>query len=83
MSAGIKLKESWQQIVKIREDGEENLRMVVAEESDGEKGTVDADEKLKPNKVYGTNLGELFESHLTHDVWRKLTSIRELMYLLS
>jgi hypothetical protein len=60
MSAGIKLKRSWQEIVKIREVGEENLELLVAGESDGEKGVEKEDEKLKPGKVYGTDSGKSY-----------------------
>jgi hypothetical protein len=60
MSAGIKLKRSWQEIVKIREVGEENLELLVAGESDGEKGIEKEDEKLKPGKDYGTDLGKSY-----------------------
>jgi hypothetical protein len=60
MSAGIKLKRSWQEVVKIREVGEENLELLVAEDNDSEKGLGKEGEKLKPGKVYGTDLGKLF-----------------------
>jgi hypothetical protein len=63
MSAGIKLKRSWQEIVKIREVGEENLELLVAGESDGEKGIEKEDEKLKPGKVYGTDLGKSYRKN--------------------
>jgi hypothetical protein len=60
MSAGIKLKQSWQEIVKIREVSEENLELLVAGERDGEKGDEKQDEKLKPGKGYGTDLGKSY-----------------------
>jgi len=58
MSAGIKLKRSWQEIVEIRELGEENLELLVAEQVDGEKSVGKQSDRLKPNKVYGTDLGK-------------------------
>jgi hypothetical protein len=59
MSAGISLKQSWQEIVKIREFGEDNLELLVAEDSViGEKWMGKEGEKLKPGKKYGTDLGE-------------------------
>ncbi len=59
MSAGIGLKQSWQEIMKIREFGHENLELLVAEDSViGEKWMGKEGVKLMPGKKYGTDLGE-------------------------
>jgi hypothetical protein len=59
MSAGIKLKNSWKEVLKIREIGQEEVELLVAEETPvGERWMGKEGEKLQANKIYGTDLGE-------------------------
>ena len=59
MSTGIRLKQSWQEIVKIVEFGEENLESFVVEDGViGGKWMGKEGEKFKLGKKYGTNLGK-------------------------
>jgi hypothetical protein len=81
MSAGIRFKQSWQEIVKIREFGEENLELIVAEDSViGEAWMGKEGEKLKPGKKYGTDLGEYY-SLVPATYYTGLTIYRKLRIL--
>ena len=59
ISAGIALKKSWQEVVKIREVGQDEVELLVAEDTSfGERWLGKDGEKLRANKVYRTDLGK-------------------------
>jgi hypothetical protein len=59
MSARIALGKSWQEVVKIREAGVDEVELLVAEETSvGERWMGKEGEKLQANKVCGTDFGK-------------------------
>jgi hypothetical protein len=75
MSAGVALSKSWQEVVKIREVGREEVELLVAEETSvGERWMGKEGEKLIANKIYGTDLGKTILIYLTNKSSRMLTN---------